>query len=114
MEHPAERRRYRRILAPILMRPAGPLAAWNARSKVADISAGGLRAYADEAPAIGASLSLDLLFREGEPARVLAQVVWVQELPAGSPARFDVGLRFLEIDPGVVARIEAAEESDPG
>ena len=111
MDKPTDRRRYRRIRAPILMRPVGPLAAWNARTKVADISSGGLRAYSDEQPDVGTSLALDLFFRDGEPAGVLAQVVWVQELPPGSPARFDVGLRFLEVDRETIARIEAAEET---
>jgi hypothetical protein len=105
-----ERRRYRRVRAPILVRPTGPLAAWNARPPVGDISGGGLRAYADEAQTIGTRLSLDLLFPQGEPAHVLAEVVWVQELPEGSPARFDVGLRFLQIAPADLQRIEAAAD----
>jgi hypothetical protein len=105
-----ERRQFRRIRAPILVRPAGPLAAFNARPPVGDISAGGLRAYADEVQPVGARLSLDLLFPEGEPAHVLAEVVWVQQLPAGSPARFDIGMRFLEIKPEDVRRIEDAAE----
>jgi hypothetical protein len=28
-----------------------------------------------------------------------AEVVWIDELPAGSPALFDVGLRFRSVDP---------------
>lgn len=105
-----DRRRYRRVRAPILMRPTGPLAAWNARPPLSDISAGGLRAYADDEQAVGTRLSIDLLFPVGEPAHVLAEVVWVQELPEGSPARFDVGMRFLEIRPEDLARIDAAAE----
>jgi hypothetical protein len=106
-----ERRQYRRVRAPILVRPTGPLAAWNARPPVGDISGGGLRAYADAAQPVGTRLSLDLLFPQGEPAHVLAEVVWVQKLPEGSPAAFDIGLRFLDIRPDDLKRIEAAAET---
>jgi hypothetical protein len=27
-----------------------------------------------------------------------AEVMWVEELAAGAPARFDMGLRFLQLD----------------
>jgi hypothetical protein len=110
MSDPEERRRYRRVRAPILVRPTGPLAAWNARPPVGDISMGGLRAYADEAQPIGTKLSMDLLFPTGAPAHVLVEVVWVQELGAGAPARYDVGMRFLDIRPEDLERIEELSE----
>jgi len=105
-----ERRRFRRIRAPILVRPAGRVGSGKLLPSVGDIGAGGLRAYSDEEQPVGTRLEIDLLFPQGEPARVLAEVAWVQPLPAGSPARYDVGLRFIQIRPEDLARIEAAEE----
>ena len=77
---------------------------------MSDISVGGLRAYADDKLPVGTRLSLDLLLPEGEPIHALAKVAWVKELPEGSPARFDVGVHFLEIRPEDQVRIEALEE----
>jgi hypothetical protein len=105
-----ERRRFRRIQAPIQVRPAGRVGAAKLLPSVGDIGAGGLRAYSDDEQPVGTRIEIDLLFPQGEPARVLAEVAWVQPLPAGSAARFDVGLRFIRIRSEDLARIAAAEE----
>jgi hypothetical protein len=102
-----ERRRFVRIQAPILIRTAGPVSAGRLARRVADIGSGGLRAYSDEPQAVGARVELELFFPEGGPAQVLAEVAWVQELPPGAPARFDVGLRFMQIASADLVRIEA-------
>jgi PilZ domain len=94
-DRPRERRRYRRLQAPILVRPVSALV-YRAKQKVNDISLGGLRAYSDEKEKPGTRLELELLFSDGVSATVLAEVVWVESLPEGSPARFDVGLRFVD------------------
>jgi hypothetical protein len=52
---PDDRRRYRRVQAPILVRPAG-LRSWVAARRVNDISLGGIRTYADELVPIGRRL----------------------------------------------------------
>jgi len=105
----ADRRKFRRIHAPVSVRAVGPGVPGALLPAVADIGAGGLRAYSDLAYEIGTAIELDLCFPEGEPARVLAEVAWRQPLPAGAPARFDVGLRFLRIRPEDLARIAGAE-----
>jgi len=90
-----DRRRYRRARAPILVRPVGPLAGRDARL-VNDISLGGLRAYTDDHHREGERLELELLLPDGGSATCLAEVVWIDCLPDGGPARFDVGLRFVD------------------
>jgi hypothetical protein len=102
-----ERRRYARVPAPILVRPAGAISAGRVARRVADIGSGGLRAYSDDEHVVGSRVELELFFPEGPPAVVLAEVAWVQPLPAGAPARFDVGLRFLQVASDDLARIEA-------
>jgi len=34
------------------------------------------------------------------------EVVWIEELPSGSPALFDVGLRFRSVDPTQAQALE--------
>lgn len=100
----ADRRRYRRARAPILVRPVGPLARRDPRL-VNDISLGGLRAYTDDFHRAGERLELELLLPDGGSATCLAEVVWIDCLPEGSPALYDVGLRFVDASDGDLERI---------
>lgn len=106
-----ERRRYRRVQAPVLIRPVGPLAR-RVKPKAVDVSLGGLRAYSDEEQKPGARLELELLLPDAGSAVVLAEVVWVAPLPAGAPARYDVGLRFLDARPEDLGRIAQVLRDD--
>lgn len=92
---PADRRKFRRVKAPVLVRPARKVTDLALR-RVGDISEGGFRAYSDDRHAVGSRLEVELFLPEGESAVALAEVVWQEELPPGAGARFDVGLRFVE------------------
>jgi hypothetical protein len=107
---PLERRRYRRVQAPILVRPAGLLAQVAAR-KVNDISLGGIRTYADEAVPKGRRLEIELLFEDGSSSTVLVEVAWVEPQAAGAPAAFEMGLRLVDARPADLERL-AAELTD--
>jgi c-di-GMP-binding flagellar brake protein YcgR len=93
-----ERRRYRRIQAPVYCRPAG--VSFLARHREAvDISLGGVRVYSDERRRVGALAKMEF-FVEGGPAHTYtAEVVWVEELSAEAPAKYDVGLKFVDLSP---------------
>jgi hypothetical protein len=91
----ADRRKYRRIRAPLHYRPIDSPLVGEAR----DISLGGVRIYSHKKVAIGAVISLEIFRPDGPPASYRAQVMWVSALAEGAPARFDVGLRFTEIEP---------------
>lgn len=67
------------------------------RRRAADVSMGGMRLYADEAPATGDRLELELFLPDERAAVCQVEVVWVDELPAGSPARFDIGVKFIAV-----------------
>ncbi len=107
---PAERRNFRRVRAPILVKPAGHVASGKLLRPVSDIGRGGVRAFSDDEQPVGTRVEIELFFRDGPPAHVVAEVAWVQPLPRGGPARFDVGMRFLQIHADDLARIDAASE----
>ncbi len=91
----ADRRKYRRIRAPLHYRPIdSPLV-----GDALDISLGGVRIYGHKKLAVGAVVSLEIFRPDGPPALYRAQVMWVSDLGADAPARFDMGLRFIEIEP---------------
>ena len=98
-------RQYRRIQANVLVRPVSFLAA-RAR-RVRDISLGGLRVFSDDEHRPGARLALELLLAQREAVEFLAEVVWIERLPEDAPARFDIGLKFVEVPTGVMQRIES-------
>ena len=95
MTDPADRRQYLRLQAPVFCRPAGrPLFS---RRRTTDISLGGVRVYADEAPVPGDRLDLELFLPDETALGCTVEVVWVEPLPDGAPARFDVGARFVKL-----------------
>jgi hypothetical protein len=102
-----DRRRFRRVPAPILMRPAGALA-WAALRTVNDISIGGIRTYADEPVPLGRRLELELLFPGNDTATVLAEVAWAEALGDEAPARHEMGLNLISASPEAIGLIKRA------
>lgn len=61
--------------------------------------------FSDQDFAIGSRLDLDILVPDGSSVRCWAEVVWTVDLGAGGPARFDVGLKFTDMDPADIQRL---------
>jgi hypothetical protein len=101
-----DRRKFPRVSAPVFCRPIGrPLFG---RRRATDVSMGGMRLYADEAPDVGDRLELELFLTEEKSAVCQVEVVWVDKLPEGSPALFDVGVKFVSVSAevrGLLAQI---------
>lgn len=77
------------------------------RRKVIDVGLGGMRVYSDDAYVAGDRLEIDLLSADGDDfVTCLTEVVWIREIDGGQPARYDVGLRFLDIPAAGRAMIE--------
>jgi c-di-GMP-binding flagellar brake protein YcgR len=98
-----ERRKYRRLKAPVFYRPVGKsllhrLMAKPDPKRAIDISLGGVRIYSDDELKVGARLELDLFLPDDTTLATKAVVVWVHEVPAGGPAKYDVGVRFDAMD----------------
>jgi len=94
-----ERKPYPRLQAPIYFTRAGfPWRFWK-RTPPLD-ALGGVRVFADEPPQPGDSLDAEIFLLDGTSVTCQVVVAWVDELPAGSPGRFDVGLSFTAIRPG--------------
>jgi hypothetical protein len=96
--NPAERRKYRRIRVPLYCRPAGMQFLARMREPV-DVSLGGLRIFSDEDRKVGELLKMEFFLPDVAPVTYTAEVVWVEKLEEGAPARLDVGLKFIQLDP---------------
>jgi PilZ domain-containing protein len=64
-----------------------------------DVSLGGLRIFSDEDRKVGELLKMEFFLPDVAPVTYTAEVVWVEKLEEGAPARLDVGLKFIQLDP---------------
>src|SRR5438093_12294244 len=98
-EYP-ERTAYPRLLAPVYFNRAASRP-WSGRKPTpAGDSLGGVRVFTDERPEEGVPLRLEIFLADGTSVTCSVLVAWAEALPAGSPARFDVGLEFIALRPG--------------
>jgi hypothetical protein len=93
-----ERRRDRRIQAPVYCRPAG-VTLLARHGQPVDLSLGGVRVYSDDKYRVGELVKLEFFVAGSPPVTYTAQVVWLDSLPSGDAARFDVGLKFVDLSP---------------
>ena len=101
-----QRPTYRRVLAPIYHRPTSWFTQGLPR-KSAEPALGGLRSYSDDALKPGRLLEMDVFLPDGVTATALVEVEWCDPLPRGVPARFDVGMRFVQIARSERVRLES-------
>jgi PilZ domain len=93
-----DRRKDRRITAPLYCRPAGVKFLARQREPV-DVSLGGVRIFSDDPLRVGELLKMEFFLPDIPPVTYTAEVVWIEPLPPASPARFDVGLKFIQLEP---------------
>ena len=105
----SDRRLYPRLNVPMLWRTPGMVASLG---RTVNMSLGGARVFSDEKLRIGTKLNLELLAGGDSTVQVLARVVWIDELDSKSPARFDVGLEFLEVPERMQSRLAEILEKD--
>jgi hypothetical protein len=103
-------RRFPRLHAPVFCRPVG--GALFGRRPAIDLSLGGIRLYADELLAEGDRLELELFLPDETQLICRVEVVYVEDLPANAPARFDVGVKFEAISARDRNRLSALLKPD--
>ncbi len=101
-----ERRRYPRVTMPVYCRPAR-LRAGRQPQQLLDIGLGGVRVYSDETLTLDERLEIELFFADNTSMSCTVKVVWVNLLADDSPARYEVGLEFIDIDPHHLRRLES-------
>jgi c-di-GMP-binding flagellar brake protein YcgR len=103
-------RRLPRLHAPVFCRPVGGVLF--GRRRAIDLSLGGIRLYADDLLAEGDRLELELFLPDETQLICRVEVVWVENLPANAPARFDVSIKFEEISARDRYRLSALLKPD--
>jgi hypothetical protein len=67
---------------------------------------GGIRSYSDEKVRPGRLLEMDVFLPAGGAVTTVVEVEWCDPLPKGGPARFDVGMRWVQIARSDLASLE--------
>ena len=101
------RRHYLRYNAPVCYRSAS---LFSARKPLVNISLVGIRIYSDDQFRIGKRLELELILPDNTILTCTAQVVWQKALSDDAPAKYDTGIRFLDISPEHVERLASILE----
>jgi hypothetical protein len=113
----SERRIYRRVQAAVYCRPAGMGFLARQREPV-DLSLGGVRIFSDEPAKIGDLLKLEFFVTDAPAVTYTAEVVWVVKLPPDAPAPYDLGLKFIQLEPPAMRLLMTVlgppEEAPPG
>ena len=97
-----ERRKFPRLNAPVYCRPAKRRLP---RRQVVDVGLGGMRVYSDEPLTLGARFEIELFLPDRTSVDCLTEVVWVKPIEGGTPARFDIGLQFLDVPPEALEQL---------
>jgi hypothetical protein len=103
---PPARPPYRRVQAPIYHRPTSWFSHGLRRIGSA-VSLGGVRSYSDDRMKPGRLLETDVFLPDGGTVTALVEVEWCDPLPGGEPARFDVGMRIIQIDRDAKLQLDA-------
>jgi hypothetical protein len=59
----------------------------------------GICVYSDDEPKEGIALKLEVFLPDGTSVNCTAEVAWVERLPDDAPAKCDIGLRLVAINP---------------
>jgi hypothetical protein len=89
-----KKRQYPRLKAPIYYRSGFDL---SSRKPVVNISLGGLRIHSDEKLKVGKRVEFELMLPDDTILTCIVRIVWRRPLPVGSDAKYDIGLRFIDV-----------------
>jgi hypothetical protein len=107
----SDRRRFPRLQAPVICRPAG-LGLFHETLNTRNLSLGGASVFSDEEFKPGYRLELDVLLPSGDSLRCWAEVVWVIGHEPAGEAKYDVGLRFTDLAEPDIRRLAAVLHSE--
>jgi hypothetical protein len=100
-----DRKAFPRVQALLFHRPVTWFAIGMLR-RSAQATLGGFRTYTDEKQKKGALLEVEIFLPERSGSvTVVAEIAWVEPLPAGSPARFEVGLQYVKANADDLKRL---------
>jgi hypothetical protein len=103
-----ERRYFPRLKVPVLFRTTKQE---GTAHPTYNLGLGGVRIYSNRYLKKGEKIDIELCFPKGNSIVATVRVVWINVLPSGSEAAFDVGLEFVDLPPSVIEELKGVLES---
>jgi len=101
---------YPRLLTPVYWTAVVGMPFIRRKMPVEDEDLGGVRVFLDEKLKERARLEIEVFLPDATTVMCRVEVAWVDKLPEGSPAPFEVGLKFIAITPSDRQRISSVLE----
>lgn len=99
---------FRRIQAPVYHRPTSWFSQGLRRKETSGSSPEvGFLSYSDERVKPGRLLEMDVFLPDDGAVTVVVEIAWCDPLPPDAPARFDVGMRLVYVEPAAKAKLES-------
>ena len=105
-----KRRLFPRFKVETYFRPSHPFAQ---KQQILDIGLGGMRVYGNKAPRVGKEMDIKLFLPNEKIIDVRVRIAWVNALPPGSEAPYDIGYEFVDLSPEMLKEIKAMLENAP-
>lgn len=103
----AKRRLFPRLKLPVYFRPAHP---FGQKQEILDIGLGGMRVYGNRPLRIGKEMDIKLILPNEKILDARARIAWVNTLPPGSKALYDIGYEFIKLSPETHKALKSALE----
>jgi len=105
-----KRRLFPRFKIPAYFRPAHP---FGQKQEILDIGLGGMRVYSNRPLRLGKEMDIKLFLPNGKTMDARARIAWVNTLPPGSEALYDIGYEFIELPPETHQELKSMLEDAP-
>ena len=102
-----ERRRFPRLRAAVLYRTPKKE---GSTVPTYDLGLGGVRIYSNVYFKKGKQIEIELCFPKGNSIVATVRAVWINVLPPGSDATFDVGLEFIDLSANAIDELKKVLE----
>jgi len=105
-----KRRLFPRFKVESYFRPSHP---FGQKRQILDIGLGGMRVYGNKPLRLGKEMDIKLFLPNGKIIDVRVRIAWVNALPPGSEAPYDIGYEFIELSPETHQEIKSMLEDAP-
>lgn len=105
-----KRRLFPRFKVETYFRPSHP---FGQKQQILNIGLGGMRVYSNKPLRLGKEMDIKLFLPNGKILDVRVRIAWVNTLPPGSEALYDIGYEFIDLSPETHQEIKSMLDGTP-
>ena len=105
-----KRRLFPRFKVETYFRPSHP---FGQKKQILDIGLGGMRVYSNKPLRLGKEKDIKISLPNEKVIEVRVRIAWVNPLPPGSEALYDIGYEFIQLSPETHQELKSLLENAP-